>query len=101
MRDYLKRVLQLAKPYRWRFGLGLLCGFLAGALAPTLGLSLKLAVDVVFPQQKAGTNMAAVANTNSIAAVSLTAATNSLGTAVVGTNGSADEANGSAPAKKG
>ena len=49
MREHLTRVLELAKPYRSRLILGLLCGFLSGALAPTLGLSLKLAVDAVFP----------------------------------------------------
>src|SRR5438270_12529149 len=49
MRDYLLRVLELTRPYRGRLILGLLCGFLSGALAPTLGVSLKLAVDAVFP----------------------------------------------------
>ena len=49
MREHLKRVLEIAEPYRGRLILGLLCGFLSGALAPTLGLSLKLAVDAVFP----------------------------------------------------
>ena len=49
MRDYLKRVLELTRPYRGRLVLGLWCGFLAGALTPMLGLSLKLAVDTVFP----------------------------------------------------
>jgi ATP-binding cassette, subfamily B, bacterial MsbA len=46
----------MARPYRGRLALGLLCGFLSGALAPTLGLSLKLAVDAVFPAQVSGTN---------------------------------------------
>lgn len=55
MREYLKRVLELARPYRSRLVLGLLCGFLSGALAPTLGLSLKLAVDAVFPAQSVPT----------------------------------------------
>jgi subfamily B ATP-binding cassette protein MsbA len=52
MRGHLKRVLELTKPYRFRLILGLLCGFLSGALAPTLGLSLKLAVDAVFPMDR-------------------------------------------------
>src|ERR1700756_3987112 len=52
VRDYLIRVLELAKPYRYRLAVGLLCGFLSGLLAPTLGFSLKLAVDAVFPQEK-------------------------------------------------
>jgi subfamily B ATP-binding cassette protein MsbA len=52
MREHLQRVLELAKPYRSRLILGLLCGFLSGALAPTLGLSLKLAVDAVFPMER-------------------------------------------------
>ncbi len=52
MRQYLLNVLALIKPYRFRFGVGLLAGFLSGALAFTLPLSLKLAVDTVFPEQK-------------------------------------------------
>jgi len=51
MRAYLKRVLELARPYRFRLVIGLLCGFLSGALVSTSGLSLKLAVDAVFPQE--------------------------------------------------
>ena len=53
MREHLLRVLEMAKPYRTRLVLGLLCGFLSGALAPTLGISLKLAVDAVFPDKAA------------------------------------------------
>ena len=52
MGDYLKRVLELVKPYRFRFALGLLCGFLSGALAFTLPLSLTIALDAVFPPDK-------------------------------------------------
>ncbi len=63
MRDYLKRVLELTKPYRFRLVLGLLCGFLSGLLVSTTGLSLKLAVDAVFPMAGAQTNSpAAVTN---------------------------------------
>lgn len=72
MRDHLKRVLEIAKPYRGRLVLGLLCGFLSGLLAPTLGLSLKLAVDAVFPTEPSGTNTNAV-----IALAGNTPATNS------------------------
>jgi ATP-binding cassette, subfamily B, bacterial MsbA len=53
MRDYLKKVLKLVKPYRFRFALGVLCGFLSGMLAFTLPVSLKLALDTVFPTEKA------------------------------------------------
>jgi subfamily B ATP-binding cassette protein MsbA len=49
MSEYLKRVLELVRPYRFRFVLGLLCGFLSGALAFLPALSLKIAVDTVFP----------------------------------------------------
>ena len=49
MLDYLKKVLILVRPYRFRFTLGVLCGFLSGVLAFTLPLSLKLALDTVFP----------------------------------------------------
>ncbi len=52
MRAYLKKVLELVKPYRFRFAMGLLCGFLSGALAFTLPLSLKFAVDNVFPESR-------------------------------------------------
>jgi len=52
MLDYLRKVLELTGPYRFRFGLGLLCGFLSGALAFTLPVSLKLAVDSVFPDER-------------------------------------------------
>jgi subfamily B ATP-binding cassette protein MsbA len=53
MRDYLKKVLKLVRPYRFRFALGVICGFLSGMLAFTLPLSLKLALDTVFPTEKA------------------------------------------------
>jgi ATP-binding cassette, subfamily B, bacterial MsbA len=53
MRDYLQKVLQLVKPYRFRFVLGVLSGFLSGMLAFTLPLSLKLALDTIFPMPKA------------------------------------------------
>jgi ABC-type multidrug transport system fused ATPase/permease subunit len=105
MRDYLKRVLELTKPYRWRFALGLLCGFLAGALAPTLGLSLKLAVDVVFPQQKEGTNTVVVASTNLAAPIVSASRTNSIEIAAQtpatgSTNATVvNDANSSAPKK--
>ncbi|HVV71050.1 MAG TPA: ABC transporter transmembrane domain-containing protein, partial [Verrucomicrobiae bacterium] len=51
MLDYLRKVLELTRPYRFRFGVGLACGFLSGALAFTLPVSLKLAVDTVFPAE--------------------------------------------------
>jgi subfamily B ATP-binding cassette protein MsbA len=72
MREHLKRVLELSKPYRTRLVLGLLCGFLSGALAPTLGLSLKLAVDAVFPMDKSASN-ARVGSDQAQKASSLTA----------------------------
>src|SRR5438067_1689999 len=50
MRDYLRKVIELTRPYRFRFVLGLICGFLSGALAFTLPISLKLAVETVFPE---------------------------------------------------
>ena len=49
MLDYIRKILELTQPYRVRFTLGLLCGFVSGALAFTLPVSLKLAVDTVFP----------------------------------------------------
>jgi subfamily B ATP-binding cassette protein MsbA len=69
MLDYLKKVLQLARPYRLRFAIGLLCGFLSGALAFTLPASLTLAVDTVFPRTAAellGANTSSVGVKDSI-----------------------------------
>jgi subfamily B ATP-binding cassette protein MsbA len=63
MLEHLKRVLEAAKPYRTRLVLGLLCGFLSGALAPTLPLSLKLAVDAVFPLDKGASSEQPARNT--------------------------------------
>ena len=63
MREYLKKVLELVRPYRFRFVLGLVCGFLSGALAPTMPLSLKVAVDAVFGDQATPTDV----KTNSVA----------------------------------
>ena len=65
MRDYLLKVLELTKPYHFRFGLGLLCGLLSGTLALALPISLKLAVDTVFPtEQPPETNLVSVAQAN-------------------------------------
>jgi subfamily B ATP-binding cassette protein MsbA len=66
MLDYLKKVRALVKPYRFRFVLGLICGFLSGALAPTLPLSLNLAVNAVFDKEVAP----AETDTNSVAMAS-------------------------------
>ena len=63
MVDYLRRILELTRPYRVRFILGLLCGFLSGTLAFTLPVSLKLAVDTVFP----ATTVAAPSNSPAVA----------------------------------
>ena len=119
MRDYLKKVLQLVKPYRLRFGLGLLCGFLSGVLAPTLGLSLKLAVDAVFPPERGATSSmvaatsssaapatdaASPATTTSLVAAAPVASPSGLGPAKAGTTNGLAAAPGaslSGPAKKG
>ena len=53
MLDYLSKVLKLIRPYRLRFAIGVVCGFFSGVLAFTLPLSLKLALDAVFPSDKA------------------------------------------------
>src|SRR5947208_706432 len=63
MREYLERVLELVRPYRFRFILGLACGFLSGVLAFTLPVSISLAVDTIFPDQKA-IRKASVTTTN-------------------------------------
>src|ERR1043166_5538572 len=69
MREYITRVLELVKPYRFRFVLGLVCGFLSGVLAFTLPVSITLAVDTVFPGAKAA-KKDNVISTNSVAQVS-------------------------------
>src|SRR6266536_6031292 len=71
MREYLKRVLELVRPYRFRFVLGLACGFLTGMLAFTLPVSLSLAVDTVFPDQKAGKKPAVSSTNLTVSAVGL------------------------------
>src|SRR5437660_4052950 len=63
MREYINRVLELVKPYRFRFILGLACGFLSGVLAFTLPVSISLAIDTIFPDQKAA-RKSAVSSTN-------------------------------------
>jgi ATP-binding cassette, subfamily B, bacterial MsbA len=70
MRDYLQKVLELTRPYRGRFALGLFAGFLSGMLAFTLPVSLKLAIDTVFPHQSVMVAPGA-AETNAPAAVTL------------------------------
>jgi subfamily B ATP-binding cassette protein MsbA len=47
---FLRTVLGLTRPYRARFVLGVLCGFLAGLADPLLLASVKLVIDVLFPQ---------------------------------------------------
>lgn len=77
MRDYLTKVLELARPYRTRLILGLFCGFLSGALASTLGLSLKLAVDAVFPMEQPAASSTAAAGSPVTGSASIAVAANS------------------------
>ena len=51
MKNFLFKVLSLAKPYRTRLILGVLCGFLAGFSNPLLLGSIKLTMEAVFPQK--------------------------------------------------
>jgi subfamily B ATP-binding cassette protein MsbA len=51
----MRTVLRLAKPYRTRLALGILCGFVAGLTNPLLLGSIKLVFEVVFPQAGAPT----------------------------------------------
>lgn len=93
MREYLTRVLALTKPYRFRFALGLLCGFLSGALAATLPASLALAVNTIFPSESTSTT-----NTVSLSATSVT--TNVVGVAQSGTNSNLELASANKPEVK-
>jgi ATP-binding cassette, subfamily B, bacterial MsbA len=52
---FMRTVLRLAKPYRTRLVLGILCGFLAGLANPLLLGSIKVVFEVVFPQPGAPT----------------------------------------------
>jgi ATP-binding cassette, subfamily B, bacterial MsbA len=52
---FMRTVLRLAKPYRTRLALGILCGFVAGLTNPLLLGSIKLVFEVVFPQPGAPT----------------------------------------------
>jgi ATP-binding cassette, subfamily B, bacterial MsbA len=99
MLDYLKRVLELTRPYRFRFVLGLLCGFLAGAMSSTLGLSLKLAVDVVFPPAPSATNSVAMAGANGPAAITNAVALSSIANPAGGETNAQASVQGGAPAK--
>jgi subfamily B ATP-binding cassette protein MsbA len=47
---FIRQILALTKPYRMRFILGIICGFLAGMATPLLMGSVKLVVETVFPQ---------------------------------------------------
>ena len=98
MRDYLLKVLELTKPYRFRFALGLLCGLLSGTLALALPISLKLAVDTVFPtEQPPETNLVSVAQANSegVAVAGASGAT----TNAAGTVTAAGQTGGNTPPK--
>ena len=52
---FLRRVLELARPHWFRLGLGVACGFLAGLANPLLIVSVRLVIEVVFPQPGAPT----------------------------------------------
>src|SRR5437867_260366 len=52
MKDFLFKILSLAKPYRTRLLLGILCGFVAGFSNPLLLGSIKLTMETVFPQKE-------------------------------------------------
>jgi subfamily B ATP-binding cassette protein MsbA len=47
---FLRKALLLARPYWFRLGLGIVCGFIAGLTNPLLMASIKLVVEVVFPK---------------------------------------------------
>jgi subfamily B ATP-binding cassette protein MsbA len=48
--EFLKTVLRLARPYRGRLVMGILCGFIAGLSNPLLMGSVKLVFEVAFPE---------------------------------------------------
>jgi ATP-binding cassette, subfamily B, bacterial MsbA len=50
---FLWKAMSLARPYWFRLGLGVTCGFVAGLTNPMLIVSIKLVVDVAFSQQAA------------------------------------------------
>ncbi len=49
MFKYLLQGLALAKPYKWRLIIGILCGFLAGVANPLLMINVRLVVNTLFP----------------------------------------------------
>ncbi len=49
MFKYLLQGLALAKPYKWRLIIGILCGFLAGIANPLLMINVRLVVNTLFP----------------------------------------------------
>ena len=49
MFKYLLKGLELARPYRFRLIVGIICGFLAGVANPLLMVSVRLAINTIFP----------------------------------------------------
>ncbi len=78
MLDVFRTVWSLVRPYRTRFIIGVLCGFLSGLFAPALPFAAKLAVDVIFraKQNHMAATMPGVA-TNGVVATNLVASATS------------------------
>src|SRR5437868_5632758 len=50
MRDFLRRMAELAWPYKLRLMLGILCGIVSGVLEPVLILTVVFVWKIVFRQ---------------------------------------------------
>src|SRR6266516_712309 len=53
MSDFLRRLAELARPYKLRLGLGVICGILSGFLEPILLLTVVFVWKIVFRQADA------------------------------------------------
>ena len=49
MTDFLRKLWELARPYRMRLFLGVFTGILAGLMAPVMILTITFVASVVFP----------------------------------------------------
>src|SRR2546428_14162774 len=53
MSDFLRRLAELARPYKLRLGLGVICGILSGFLEPLLIVTVVFVWNIVFQPSQA------------------------------------------------
>ncbi|HEU6447354.1 MAG TPA: ABC transporter ATP-binding protein [Verrucomicrobiae bacterium] len=55
MLEFLSKVWQLARPYRWRFFLGVISGIISGAISPLLVATIMFVYGAIFPSGNSST----------------------------------------------